>query len=48
MTTTAGRKTVRRSRRGDGDGPIGIGGIGIIIGGGIGGFGGHHHGGYGH
>ena len=33
----SGPKTVRRSRRGDGDGPIGIGGIGIIIGGGIGG-----------
>jgi hypothetical protein len=45
----SGPKTVRRSRPGDGSGaPVGIGGIGIIIGGGIGGFGGHHHGGYGH
>jgi hypothetical protein len=41
-------RTVRRSRPADDGAPRGIGGIGIIIGGGIGGFGGHHHGGYGH
>jgi hypothetical protein len=46
----SGPKTVRRSRRDDGDasgGENGIGGMGIIIGGGIGGFRGGHYGGHG-